>query len=161
MLDKDGYRPNVGIILLSRDNKVFWGRRKGEYSWQFPQGGLAEDESLDDGMFRELNEELGLTAEHVEIIAHTTDWLYYNIPESWIKHNSNYRGQKQIWYLLRFTGQDYQINLRNFIEQEFDAWRWINYWEPIDLVVKFKHNVYKQALTYLAQYIEDERKHHE
>jgi len=153
MIDQDGYRPNVGIILMNKDNLVFWGRRKGEYSWQFPQGGLCENETLDQCMFRELNEELGLLPQHVEIIAKTTDWLYYNVPGNWAKQNSNYRGQKQIWYLLRFIGQDYHINVRHAQEQEFDAWRWISYWEPVDLVVKFKQEVYKKALTYLAAFI--------
>ena len=96
MIDQDGYRPNVGIVLINKDNLVFWGRRKGEYSWQFPQGGLAEDESLDECMYRELNEELGLLPEHVKIVAKTQDWLYYNVPGNWNKQNSNYRGQKQV-----------------------------------------------------------------
>lgn len=153
MIDQEGYRPNVGIILLNRDNLVFWGRRKGEYSWQFPQGGLAEGELLEECMYRELNEELGLLPRHVEIIAKTDDWLYYDVPGSWSKQTSNYKGQKQIWYLLKFVGQDYHINLRSHHEPEFDAWRWINYWDPIDLVVKFKQDVYRKALNYLANYI--------
>jgi putative (di)nucleoside polyphosphate hydrolase len=154
MIDQDGYRPNVGIILINKDNLVFWGRRKGEYSWQFPQGGLAENETLDQCMYRELNEELGLLPEHVKIIAKTDDWLYYNVPGSWSKLNSNYKGQKQIWYLLRLVGHDHHINLRQHSEQEFDAWRWISYWEPVELVVKFKQDVYQKALSYLAAFIE-------
>lgn len=153
MIDQDGYRPNVGIVLLNKDNLVFWGRRKGEYSWQFPQGGLAKGEELDDCMFRELNEELGLLPQHVKIIAKTEEWLYYDVPGSWLKQTSNYRGQKQIWYLLKLIGHDHHINVRNFHEPEFDAWRWVSYWEPIDFVVKFKQDVYKKALTYLAKYL--------
>ncbi len=153
MIDKDGYRPNVGIVLINKDDLVFWGRRKGEYSWQFPQGGLAENETLDECMYRELNEELGLLPEHVRIVAKTEDWLYYNVPGNWAKQNSNYRGQKQIWYLLQFVGYDHHINVRSFVEQEFDAWRWISYWEPIDMVVTFKQDVYQKALNYLANYI--------
>lgn len=153
MIDQDGYRPNVGIVLINKDNLVFWGRRKGEYSWQFPQGGLAENESLDECMYRELNEELGLLPEHVKIVAKTQDWLYYNVPGNWNKQNSNYRGQKQVWYLLQFVGYDHHINLRSVEEQEFDAWRWINFWEPIDMVVKFKQDVYKRALNYLSKHV--------
>jgi putative (di)nucleoside polyphosphate hydrolase len=104
-------------------------------------------------MYRELNEELGLLPEHVRIVAKTEDWLYYNVPGNWAKQNSNYRGQKQIWYLLQFVGYDHHINVRSFVEQEFDAWRWISYWEPIDMVVKFKQDVYQKALNYLANYI--------
>ncbi len=155
MIDKDGYRPNVGIILLNKQNLVFWGRRKGEYSWQFPQGGLAENETLDECMYRELNEELGLLQQHVSIIDRTNDWLYYDVPGSWSKQNSNYRGQKQIWYLLDFLGSDHHINVRSHHEPEFDAWRWIPYWEPIDFVVKFKQDVYRKALNYFAPIIKN------
>lgn len=153
MIDKDGYRPNVGIILLNKDKQVFWGRRKGEHSWQFPQGGLSKNETLDECMFRELNEELGLFPEHVTIIEKTNDWLYYDVPGNWAKQNSRYRGQKQIWYLLQFTGQDYHVNLRHFSHPEFDAWRWISFWEPIEQVVQFKRDVYQRALHYFAKTI--------
>jgi putative (di)nucleoside polyphosphate hydrolase len=157
MIDKDGYRLNVGIVLLNHYNKVFWGKRKGEHSWQFPQGGLFEDEELENAMFRELNEELGLEKEHVEIMAKTKEWLYYDVPGTHIKtkHGTLYRGQKQIWYLLKFLAQDHQINVKYHKLQEFDAWRWIDYWEPIDLVVRFKQQVYRAALTELSNHIKD------
>jgi len=154
MLDKDGYRLNVGIVLLNSSLKqVFWGRRKGESSWQFPQGGLYENEELEVGMFRELNEELGLLPHHVEIIAHTKDWLYYDVPSLYNRSNTVYRGQKQIWYLLKFIGKDNDINVRYHKEQEFDAWRWIDYWLAVDEVVKFKQQVYKTALQELYAFI--------
>lgn len=154
MIDREGYRSNVGIILLGRDNNVFWGRRKGEDSWQFPQGGIYDDEEPDAAMFRELNEELGLMPDHVRIIAKTVDWLYYDVPTTYARANKGiYRGQKQIWYLLKFLGKDYEINVRFHKEQEFDAWRWINYWEPIEQVVNFKQDVYKTALKELAPHI--------
>jgi putative (di)nucleoside polyphosphate hydrolase len=154
MLDKDGYRLNVGIILLNSSlNQVFWGKRKGENAWQFPQGGLYEDEDLQDGMFRELNEELGISAHHVEIIARTKDWLYYDVPLVYNRSNTVYRGQKQIWYLLKFIGRDHQINVRYHKEQEFDAWRWVDYWLAVDEVVNFKREVYKTALNQLQSFI--------
>src|SRR3990167_10347865 len=107
MIDSDGYRLNVGIILLNKDRKVFWGRRKGEDSWQFPQGGIYDIEEPDEAMLRELNEELGLLPEHVEIIAKTKDWLYYDVPGTYKRPSKVlYRGQKQIWYLLRFLGHE-------------------------------------------------------
>lgn len=154
MIDKDGYRLNVGIVLLNNEGLLFWGRRKGESSWQFPQGGLYEDEDTDSAMFRELNEELGLLSKHVEIIGRTQDWLYYDVPTSYNRsHNKSYRGQKQIWYLLKFVGKDHNINVKYHKEQEFDAWRWINYWEPIELVIDFKQDVYHKALHELAKFI--------
>ncbi|MFN7093752.1 MAG: RNA pyrophosphohydrolase [Burkholderiales bacterium] len=154
MIDEEGYRLNVGIILLNQNNQVFWGRRKGENSWQFPQGGIYDEEQADEAMFRELNEELGLLPKHVEIIARTKDWLYYDVPGVCSRAGKGvYRGQKQIWYLLRFLGKDYHINVKFHKEQEFDAWRWIDYWSPIDQVVKFKQEVYAKSLTELFEYI--------
>ena len=154
MLDQDGYRPNVGMILVNSENQVFWGRRKGEDSWQFPQGGVAPQESLEEDLFRELNEELGLLKSHVSIIAQTQNWLYYDVPGRYnLNGKGHYRGQKQIWFLLKFIGQDYHINLRSSDVQEFDAWCWINYWEPRELVVNFKQDVYTKALNELAPHL--------
>ena len=155
MIDQDGYRLNVGIILLNHRNQVFWGRRKGENSWQFPQGGQYGSEETQETMFRELNEELGLLSKHVEIVARTKNWLYYDVPGNFNRFNTSiYRGQKQIWYLLRLMGKEHNINVKHHKDQEFDAWRWIDYWSPIDLVVPFKQDVYRKALTELSQYIE-------
>ncbi len=100
MLDKDGYRPNVGIILLNERSEVFWGKRVKQHSWQFPQGGIKFGESPEQAMYRELYEEIGLQSEHVRILARTREWLRYEVPEQWIRRElrGNYRGQKQIWY---------------------------------------------------------------
>lgn len=156
MIDKDGYRANVGIIILNKHNQVFWGRRIGENSWQFPQGGILLDEAIEDAMLRELNEEVGLLSKHVEIIARTEKWLYYEVPGAYSRSNNSYRGQKQIWFLLRFVGQDYHINLRHHKEQEFDAWRWVDYWTPIEEVVNFKLDVYRNALNELSEYLNEQ-----
>ncbi len=154
MIDKDGYRLNVGIVLLNKDDLAFWGKRKGDTSWQFPQGGIYENEAIEHAMLRELNEELGLSPEHVKIIGHTENWLYYDVPSTYNRHSTKiYRGQKQIWYLLRFVGKEHEINVKYHKEQEFDAWRWINYWKPIELVINFKQEVYKKALTQLSIYL--------
>jgi putative (di)nucleoside polyphosphate hydrolase len=149
----DGYRLNVGIILLNQDNQVFWGRRKGESAWQFPQGGIYEGEDVEVAMLRELNEELGLFPQHIQIIGRTSDWLYYDVPVGYYRSNSNYRGQKQIWYLLKFISRDHHINVKFHQEQEFDAWRWVDYWFPEDNVVHFKQNVYQKALNELSNFI--------
>ena len=154
MIDHQGYRSNVGMILLNENNQVFWGRRKSEDSWQFPQGGIYDNEEPPVAMLRELNEELGLLPQHVEIIARTKDWLYYDVPGASNRNNKNfYRGQKQIWFLLKFIGKDYHIDVKLHQEQEFDAWRWVDYWLPIEQVVNFKQEVYKKALHELAPYI--------
>ncbi len=153
MLDRDGYRPNVGIILLNQDNEVFWGKRIREHSWQFPQGGIDRGESPEQAMFRELNEEIGLQREHVQLIGRTREWLRYDVPEQWVRREwrGHYRGQKQIWFLLRLIGRDADINLRASHHPEFDAWRWNEFWVPLDAVIEFKREVYKQALSELHE----------
>jgi putative (di)nucleoside polyphosphate hydrolase len=103
MLDREGFRPNVGIVLLNARNQVFWGKRLRTHSWQFPQGGIKHGESPEQAMFRELHEEVGLRPEHVRIVARTRDWLRYEVPDHFIRKDArgHYRGQKQIWFLLR------------------------------------------------------------
>ena len=155
MLDRDGFRPNVGIILLNQRNQVFWGKRIRTHSWQFPQGGIDRGESPEQAMFRELHEEVGLMPDHVRIIARTRDWLRYEVPDRYIRRDArgHYKGQKQIWYLLQLVGHDWDLNLRATNHPEFDAWRWNDYWVPLDAVVEFKRGVYEMALTELARFL--------
>ncbi|KJS76353.1 MAG: RNA pyrophosphohydrolase [Serpentinimonas sp.] len=155
MLDRDGFRPNVGIILLNQKNQVFWGKRIRTHSWQFPQGGIDRGESPEQAMFRELHEEVGLKPEHVSVVARTRDWLRYEVPDRYIRREArgHYKGQKQIWYLLRLLGGDWNLNLRATSHPEFDAWRWHDYWVPLDVVVEFKRGVYEMALTELARHL--------
>src|SRR4030065_2041727 len=153
MIDRNGYRPNVGIILLNSENEVFWGKRIRQNSWQFPQGGIKSGESPEQAMYREVTEEVGLRPNHVEIVGRTRDWLRYEVPDRWIRREwrGNYKGQKQIWYLLRLIGRDSDVSLRRSSHPEFDAWRWNQYWVELDSVVEFKRKVYKQALTELSR----------
>src|SRR4051794_5718225 len=155
MIDRDGYRPNVGIILANSRDLVFWGKRIREHAWQFPQGGIKAGESPEQAMFRELGEEVGLNPEHVRILGRTRDWLRYDVPSTWVRRDwrANYRGQKQIWYLLRMVGRDCDVCLRRCDKPEFDAWRWSQYWVPLDHVVEFKRDVYFQALSELSRYL--------
>ncbi|HWQ39463.1 MAG TPA: RNA pyrophosphohydrolase [Burkholderiales bacterium] len=156
MIDRDGYRPNVGIVLCNAKNQVFWGKRVKEHAWQFPQGGIKTGESPEQAMYRELREEVGLQPMHVRILGRTRDWLRYDVPQHWVRreHRSSYRGQKQIWFLLRLIGRDCDVCLRACGKPEFDAWRWHEYWVPLDSVIEFKRDVYKQALTELARYLD-------
>ncbi len=155
MLDKEGYRPNVGIILLNQRNEVFWGKRVKQHSWQFPQGGIKHGESPEQAMFRELYEEIGLKPEHVKIVARTREWLRYDVPDQWIRRDlrGNYRGQKQIWFLLRMMARDCDVCLRRSEKPEFDAWRWHEYWVPLETVIEFKRDVYQQALSELSRFV--------
>ncbi len=165
MLDREGFRPNVGIIMLNANNEVWWGKRVREHSWQFPQGGIKYGESPEQAMFRELEEETGLLPQHVKIIGRTRDWLRYEVPDHFIKREirGHYRGQKQIWFLLRMVGRDCDVNLRASSHPEFDAWRWHDYWVPLDTVIEFKRGVYQLALQELSRFIhrgENYRKPH-
>jgi putative (di)nucleoside polyphosphate hydrolase len=155
MLDRDGFRPNVGIILLNQRNQVFWGKRIRTHSWQFPQGGIDRGETPEQAMFRELHEEVGLHPEHVRIVARTRDWLRYEVPDRYIRRDARgfYKGQKQIWFLLQLVAHDHVLNLRATDHPEFDAWRWNDYWVPLDVVVEFKRGVYEMALTELARFL--------
>jgi putative (di)nucleoside polyphosphate hydrolase len=163
MLDKEGYRPNVGIILANQKDEVFWGKRIHQHAWQFPQGGIQHGETPLQAMFRELEEEIGLARDHVRILGRTREWLRYEVPEKWTRRPQEttaggYRGQKQIWYLLRMVGRDCDVRLRASGHPEFDAWRWHDYWVPLDAVIDFKRDVYRQALTELHRYLHADRR---
>jgi len=160
MIDRDGYRPNVGIILCNAKNEVFWGKRIREHSWQFPQGGIDKGESPEQAMYRELYEEVGLQSHHVHILGRTKNWLRYEVPTHWIKREwrSSYKGQKQIWFLLRLVGRDCDVSLRASGHPEFDAWRWSEYWVPLESVIEFKRDVYRLALNELVTYLDRDRR---
>jgi putative (di)nucleoside polyphosphate hydrolase len=155
MIDREGYRPNVGIILCNARNQVFWAKRIKQHAWQFPQGGIQAGETPEAAMYRELNEEIGLGPQHVRILGRTRNWLRYEVPDSWVRRDCRgvYRGQKQIWFLLRLTGRDCDVSLRASDHPEFDAWRWNEYWIELDSVVEFKREVYRQALEELERFL--------
>lgn len=155
MVDRDGYRPNVGIILTNTRNQVFWGKRIRQDSWQFPQGGIQHGETPEQAMYRELHEEVGLQPAHVHILGRTREWLRYEVPQNWVRREwrSNYKGQKQIWFLLRLDGRDCDVNLRASGHPEFDAWRWNEYWIEMETVIEFKRDVYRSALNELARFL--------
>jgi len=152
MIDSDGYRPNVGIILCNDKGDLLWARRIGQDAWQFPQGGIQPQESPREALFRELREEIGLESHHVEILGCTRDWLHYDLPKRFIRHGSQpvCIGQKQVWYLLRMLGKDDDVKLDVGEKPEFDGWRWVDYWYPVNQVVSFKQEVYRNALEELA-----------
>jgi putative (di)nucleoside polyphosphate hydrolase len=106
-------------------------------------------------MYRELHEEVGLQPDHVRVVARTRDWLRYEVPDRYVRREArgHYKGQKQIWFLLQMQAHDWQLNLRATDHPEFDAWRWNDYWVPLDAVVDFKRGVYQMALTELSRYL--------
>jgi putative (di)nucleoside polyphosphate hydrolase len=156
MVDADGFRPNVGIVLSNNLGQVLWARRIGGHdAWQFPQGGINENESVEEALFRELFEEVGLEADHVEILARTDGWLRYRLPRRLRRHNSSpgFQGQKQKWFLLRMLGDDAMVQMDSSDKPEFDSWRWVSYWYPLGEVVAFKRDVYRCALKELAPHM--------
>lgn len=152
VIDAEGYRANVGIILCNAEKRLLWAKRIRQRSWQFPQGGIQVGETEEEAMFRELTEEIGLEPQHVEIIGRTNGWLHYRLPKRLIRQHSKPTciGQKQIWFLLRMVGAESDVRLDLTDEPEFDGWRWVDYWYPLRAVVPFKRDVYGQALRELA-----------
>ncbi len=157
MINNKGYRLNVGIILVNSEGKVFWGKRFGSKdAWQFPQGGVQSYETLEETMYRELEEEVGLAASDVEILAVTKHWLYYHLPVHLRRRSRPLCiGQKQRWFLLRLLSGDAAIKLDAEDSPEFDGWRWEEYWYPVDHVISFKRQIYHKALQEFVPVMEE------
>lgn len=159
VIDRAGYRLNVGIILINDSGRVFWGRRQGQDAWQFPQGGLATGETALEAMYRELGEEIGLEKNDVDVLGSTKRWLKYRLPKQYLRHGSTplVIGQKQKWYLLKLVASEQKVRLDLSDSPEFDSWRWIDYYEPQDNVIFFKKQVYMQALKELEHLLKKRR----
>ena len=152
MIDTDGFRPNVGMILVNDAGSVRWARRVGQEAWQLPQGGIKAHETPEEALFRELGEELGLRPSHVQILGSTRGWLRYRLPKRFVRRRCHpvCIGQKQVWFLLRFGAPEEELHLDWTEQPEFDAWKWVNYWRPAREVIFFKRAVYRRALKELA-----------
>ncbi|MDF7681645.1 RNA pyrophosphohydrolase [Enterobacteriaceae bacterium ESL0689] len=152
MIDDDGYRPNVGIVICNRQGQVVWARRYGQHSWQFPQGGINPGESAEQAMYRELFEEVGLSRKDVRILAVTRNWLRYKLPKRLVRWDTRpvCIGQKQKWFLLQLISSDTTINMQASSIPEFDGWRWVSYWYPVRQVVSFKRDVYRRVMKEFA-----------
>jgi len=159
VIDRAGYRLNVGIILLNESGRVFWGRRYGHDTWQFPQGGLLTNETALEAMYRELQEEIGLDPTDVELLGITKRWLKYRLPKQYLRYGTEplVIGQKQKWFLLRLKTSEQKLRLDLSDSPEFDSWRWIDYSEPGQQVIFFKKQVYVQALKELEYYLKKRR----
>jgi len=149
------YRANVAIVLCNEFAQVLWARRIDHHGWQFPQGGVGENESTLDAVYREMQEELGLKSSHVELIGATKDWLTYDIPRRFVRVRSERRlkGQKQKWFMFKFIGNESDFCLDCSEYPEFDDWQWVDYWTPADRVISFKRDVYRRALTELEPFV--------
>ncbi len=158
MIDADGFRPNVGIVVLGPNKQVLWAKRVGQDAWQFPQGGIQRGESPDDALFRELYEELGLQQHDVEVLGCTQGWLRYRLPLRYIRRNKKPLciGQKQKWFLLRMVCDESNVHFAGCDKPEFDSWRWVDYWYPPNDVIFFKRSVYRRALRQLEPLLGDQ-----
>ncbi|MBD2857879.1 RNA pyrophosphohydrolase [Spongiibacter sp. KMU-158] len=152
MIDSDGFRPNVGIVIANAHGQVLWARRVGQDAWQFPQGGINDGESPEDALYRELYEEVGLEQADVDVLACTRGWLRYRLPQRLVRHGNKPLciGQKQKWFLLQMRGDEGKINFDRGDKPEFDHWQWVSYWYPLGQVVSFKREVYRRAMKELA-----------
>ncbi len=151
-IDAEGYRANVGIILVNSDNMLMLGGRIGAKGWQFPQGGMLEGEEPIDAMYRELHEEVGLVKADVDLLEVTSDWLRYDLPDKFIRRHSKPLciGQKQRWYMLRLLSDDDAVRFDRCDKPEFDRFRWVDFWRPVNEVIYFKRRVYARALYELG-----------
>jgi putative (di)nucleoside polyphosphate hydrolase len=151
VIDSDGFRANVGIILCNAQGSVLWAKRLGQDAWQFPQGGIKRGETAEDALYRELEEEIGLCREHVRVLGKTSDWLRYRLPRRLIRRHRKPLciGQKQCWFLLELRAPESCVRFDSTDAPEFDGWQWVDYWRPAREVVFFKRDVYRRALREL------------
>lgn len=152
MIDFDGYRPNVGIVICNRKGQVLWAKRCGQNSWQFPQGGINDNESAEQAMYRELHEEVGLQPKDVRLLYVSKHWLRYKLPKRLLRYDSKPMciGQKQRWFLLQLVSDEKNINMQTTKSLEFDGWRWVSFWYPVRQVVSFKRDVYRKVMKEFA-----------
>lgn len=154
-IDSDGFRANVGIILANADRKLLLAGRIGSKGWQFPQGGMLVGETPEEAMYRELQEEVGLDPPDVDVLGSTHDWLRYRLPARYLRRGSRPLcvGQKQRWFILRLLGTDDSVRFDRCDDPEFDRWRWVDFWKPVNEVIYFKRRVYARALHELGPHV--------
>ena len=151
VIDSEGYRFNVGIVICNRQGQLLWAKRIRQNAWQFPQGGIKQSESAEEALYRELDEEVGLSIDDVSVLYQTSYWLRYRLPENYIRYHKDPPciGQKQKWFLLSLDGSESSVEFSKTTKPEFDDWRWVSYWYPINQVIDFKRDVYRKALKEL------------
>ena len=155
MIDNKGYRKNVGIVLMNNKNQFLIFKRIGADAWQFPQGGIDKNETLERALYRELFEETGLAKKDVIFIGKTKKWITYDLPEKYQKKRNGKLcvGQKQIWFLLKIKEESFKIDFTVNNTPEFDSWMWVESDIPEKKVIYFKKDAYNKALKELKKFI--------
>ena len=147
----EGYRPNVAMVVINSMNKVLICRRKNTRTWQFPQGGIDNGEDIEKAMFRELSEEVGLSKADVSLVGESEGTITYDIPKT-IRSKvlgGKFKGQEQKWFLLKIKKDNTEIKLDNEAFPEFDKYEWVSFWQPLNRIVDFKREAYREALSEL------------
>jgi len=153
LIDKNGYRANVGIVLMNPQKELFIAKRRYQSGWQFPQGGIHIGETPESAMYRELLEETGLTKNDTELLSESNNWYQYKIPKKHLRKLKKGKpfviGQRQKWFMLKLTGSEEAISLihPSKFNQEFDNWKWVDPALPAKQVIRFKQHVYEQVLS--------------
>lgn len=149
-IDQLPYRPCVGLVVLNRDGKIFAGQRidNAMDAWQMPQGGIDDGETPQQAALRELGEETGIEPDRVTVLRESTEWHAYDLPRHLVAKlwKGRYRGQKQRWFVLRFTGDDSEIRI-DTEEPEFRCWAWMDEAELIRKIVPFKRDTYSRVFA--------------
>ncbi|WP_417253383.1 RNA pyrophosphohydrolase [Celeribacter sp.] len=149
------YRPCVGVMLLNDKGQVFVGERiDTPGAWQMPQGGIDPGEEPQEAALRELWEEIGVTSNQVEVLAQTADWHTYDLPDHLLGKvwKGKYRGQKQLWFVLRLTGPESAINIETD-HPEFGQWKWSNSAELVSDIVPFKRDIYEALVVEFSDHL--------
>ena len=152
MIDSEGYRANIGIVITNEKKQILLAKRYKQDAWQLPQGGIDKGETELEALYRELEEEVGLAPKQVSLLAKTPKWLRYELPMEHIrrKQKPTCIGQKQVWYLLKLVSNDSDISLSLHNKVEFDDWKWVDYWNPVEEVINVKKEAYEDMLKALA-----------
>ena len=149
--NNEGYRPNVAMVVINSTNKVLICRRKNTRTWQFPQGGIDNGEDIKKAMYRELSEEVGLSKDDVNLVGESEGTITYDIPKT-IRSKvlgGKFKGQEQKWFLLKLKKDNSEIKLDNEAFPEFDKYEWVSFWQPLNRIVDFKREAYREALSEL------------
>ena len=149
--NNEGYRPNVAMVVINSMNKVLICRRKNTRTWQFPQGGIDKGEDIKKAMYRELSEEVGLSKDDVSLVGQSEGTITYDIPKT-IRSKvlgGKFKGQEQKWFLLKLNKDKCEIKLDNEAFPEFDKYEWVSFWQPLNRIVDFKREAYREALSEL------------